>query len=417
MKNYIKKNINNIISIFLILSPILDLLTGICIHTLKINLTIGIIVRLLFLIFISLVVIFIFKKKNIITPYLIIGLYFIFYILGIIIYKDGIGLFTEIQGLIKVFYFPIIFIALYNIKEEIKISKLTLFTTVFLYLILILVPTLFGIGYKTYEITKAGTLGFFNSANEVSGIISILTPIIFIVLKEKKNIIFKIIFGLIYLIVILMMGTKTPLLSLCFTIGALLAYLIIQSIKKKKYKSLIITGIILVIGTISLILIIPKTNFYKNIKTHLDYLEVDNITDVFKDPELIDHFIFSQRLSFLSNKSKIYDESNLYNQSFGIGYLRNNKPTKLIEMDYFDILYNHGIVGFMIYFGIIMYLIYNKIKFTKTYEGYMLKTSFLLIIILSFFTGHIITAPAVSLIVIILLLEMINNKKIIEGSK
>ena len=232
MNTYLKKNINTIISIFILISPILDLLTGVCIHTLKINLTIGIIVRVLFLLFITIVTIFIFKKKKLIIPYLLIGLYFILYIIGMIIYKNN-GLFFEIQNLVKVFYFPIIFLSLYSIKDKVNIDNKVLIKTVFLYLILILIPTVLGIGYKTYEITKAGTLGFFNSANEISGIISILTPIIFIMFKDKENILLKIILGLIYLVVILMMGTKTPLLSLCFTIGALLAYLIIESIRKK----------------------------------------------------------------------------------------------------------------------------------------------------------------------------------------
>ena len=413
MEKIIKNNINKIISIFILISPILDLLTGICIHTLKINLTIGIIVRVLFLLFITIVTIFIFKKKKLIIPYLIIGLYFIFYTLGIIIYKNSIGLFFEIQNLVKVFYFPIIFLALYSIKDKVDIENKILIKVLFLYLILILIPTAFGIGYKTYEITKKGTLGFFNSANEISGIISILTPIIFIMFKDKKNILLKILLGVAYLIVILMMGTKTPLLSLCFTIGVYLAYLTIESIRKKKYKRIIITISILIIGVFGLILILPKTNFYKNIKTHLDFLEVENITDIFKDKKLIDHFIFSQRLSFLEKENKLYNKSNLYLKTFGIGYLKpNGEETKMIEMDYFDIFYHHGIIGFIIYFSIIIYLIIKNIKFNKTFEGYMYKTSFLLAIILSFFTGHIITAPSVSIIVTILLLKIFNSKEL-----
>lgn len=411
MEKFIKNNINKIISIFILISPILDLLTGVCIHTLKINFTIGIIVRVLFLLFTCIITIFIFKKKKLIIPYLIIGLYFVLYIIGMIIYKND-GLFFEIQNLVKVFYFPIIFLSLYSIKDKVNIDNKVLIKTLFLYLILILIPTVFGIGYKTYEITKAGTLGFFNSANEISGIISILTPIMFIMFKDKNSIILKIILGIVYLVVILMMGTKTPLLSLCFTIGVFIAYLVIESIKKKKYKPIIITISVLIIGVFGLILVLPKTNFYKNIETHLDFLEVDNVMDVFKKKELIDHFIFSQRLTFLEKENKLYKESNLYLKTFGIGYLDNGEETKMIEMDYFDIFYHHGIVGFLVYFSIIIYLLKKKIKFNKTFEGYMLKTSFFLIVLLSFFTGHIITAPAVSIIVTIIILKIYKNNVI-----
>ena len=213
MNAFIKKNINIIIAIFILLGPILDLITGVCLHTFKLNLTLGIIVRVLFLLFICIITLFTFKKKNILIPYLIIGLYFVLYTVGMIFFKDT-SLFTEVQNLVKVFYFPIIFLSLYSIKDKVDIDNKILIKTVFLYLILILIPTVFGIGYKTYEITKAGTLGFFNSANEISGIISILTPVMFIIMFSSKKYIPKIILGIMYLVVILIMVSLFPSLRL-----------------------------------------------------------------------------------------------------------------------------------------------------------------------------------------------------------
>ena len=412
MDKFIKNNINKIVAVFLILQPFLDLITGICIHTLKINFTIGIIVRVLFLLFICFIVLFIFKKKKIIIPYLIIGLYFIFYIIGTIIYKDSNYIF-EIQNLVKVFYFPILFVSLYSIKDYIRISRMTLFTVVFLYLILLFVPTIFGVGYKSYEITKAGTLGFYNSANEISGIISILTPIIFIIFFESKKIIPIIMFTVMYLIVILTIGTKTPLLSLFITMGISILYLWKYLFKTKQIKYILVSLLVIIIGTIGLVIIGPKTNFYKNIRTHLDYLKLDHITDVFKDEKLVDHFIFSSRLKFLHNKSKIYKKSNLYQKVFGIGYINNNKETKMIEMDYFDIFFSHGIVGFLIFFTISIYMLYKIIEKSKkhSYQNLMLNTSIIFIGFLAFFTGHIIIAPSVSLLCIIIIISTAKRKK------
>lgn len=413
MNDFIKKHINIIIIIFILIQPLIDLLTGLCLHTFNLNLTIGIFIRIIFLVFIVIITLFTFKKKNILIPYLIIGLYSILYLIGIVIYKDTSYLFQEIQGLVKVFYFPILLISLYSIKDNIRISKMTLFTTLIIYLIAIFIPTILNVGYKTYEITKSGTLGFFNSANEISGIISLLTPIMFIIFTKKKTLLFKIIISIIYLGVILMMGTKTPLLSLGITIGFTFIYSLVKCLKQKKYKPLIYLTTFIVIGIFGLILIIPRTNFYKNIKTHLDYLKLDSITEVFKDEELIDHFIFSQRLTFLKNKQKLYEKSSLYQKIVGIGYLKNNKATKMIEMDYFDIYYSHGILGFIIFFGITLSVIINvfKEKQKLTFERYMLLVTFLLIIFLSFFTGHIITAPSVSLLVIILILQLAKRTK------
>lgn len=412
MKNYLKKNINIIISIFILIQPILDIITGIFLHILNINLTIGIIIKIIFVLLLIYIALFVFNKKKLIIPYFILIIYGLFYCLGMIIYKDS-SLFVEIQNLVKTFYFPVLLLTLYSIKDEFRISKLTLFTSLFMYIILIFIPTLFGIGFKSYEITKAGTLGFYNSANEISGIISILTPIVFLVFKDDNNPIKKTTYTLIYLVVILMMGTKTPLLSLGITVGVTFIYLWIKSIKRKDYKPILYSFIGLVIAIALLIVVIPKTNFYKNIETHLNYLKLDSVFDVFEDEKLIDHFIFSSRLKFLKNKAKIYANSSTYEKLFGIGYINNNKTTKMIEMDYFDIFYSHGIIGFILFFSIVLPIIYKLlVDYQKrNYERFMLMTSFILIVFLSFFTGHIITAPSVSLISVILILYLGKRQK------
>ena len=413
MEKYIKRNISIIIAIFLLMQPILDLLTGLCLNILHINLTIGIIVRILFMLFIIYISLFIYKKKKLLIPYIIIGIYCILYLLGIIIFKDKVGLFYELQGLIKVFYYPILLISIYSIKEDINISKLTLFTILFLYLIFIFIPTLFGIGFDTYKVTKVGTLGFFNSANEISGIISILTPFLFVIILSSKHIIPKILFILMYLVVILMMGTKTPFLSLGIVIGMTIIYLWNNWIHKKEYKSLVISSLSLIAAILLLILILPNTNFYKNIETELDFIEVDNPVEVLSSYELIDHAIFGQRLSFFSIRATDYRKSNLYQRLFGIGYLKNGQETKQIEMDYFDIFINHGLIGFSIILIIVLYvlkdaiILHNKID----YNNFMTITSIILIFLLSFVTGHIITAPSVSLLTIIILLSLIKKEK------
>ena len=412
MKKFIEKNINMIISLFVIIGPIIDLLTGLSTNKTNLSLSLGIIFRTIFLLFIVIVSIFIFKKKKLIIPYLIIGLYFVFFLIGNILYKDNV-LINEIHGFIRTFYFPILLITMYSINDNVRISKMLLFTTLFIYLLLIFIPMIFGIGFQTYDITKVGTLGFYDSANEISGIISLLTPIIFITFFDTKNNIVKFLFFILYLIVILMIGTKTSFITLVITIIMSFIYLVIYSIKKKTYKNLIKISLISIIGIVVISLIIPKTNFYKNIETHLDYLKVDKVTEIFKDEEIIDHFIFSQRLTFLNDKAKIYSNANNYQRLFGLGYTKNNKTMKLIEMDLYDVYYNHGIIGFIIFVTIILYVLINIIRKRNkaNYERYMLSLSALLILVLSYVTGHIITAPAVDIIAIIILLSLIKRNK------
>ena len=208
MHKLIKQNLNIILVLFILLQPILDLITGICVNLLNLNITLGIIVRILFLIFLMYTTVFIYKKKLSLYSYLTLGIYSIFYLIGIIIYKDGV-VFFELQGLLKALYFPLVLVSLYDLKEEILITNKILFITLFTYILLIIIPNTFGLGFDTYKITKSGNLGFFGAANEISGIISLLTPLMFIILKKLKNNMLKIIYVILYLIVILTIGTKT----------------------------------------------------------------------------------------------------------------------------------------------------------------------------------------------------------------
>ena len=414
MNKVIKNNLSKIISIFILMQPVLDLITGICLHVFSLNLTIGIIIRMLFLLFIMYATTFIYKKKLSLIYYLIVAFYSIIYLINILVLKgNNPHLFGEVQGLLRVFYFPLLLVSFYDLKDEIKISTATLFTTLTLYLIFIFIPMTLNLGFKSYEITKSGTLGYYNSANEISGIISILTPIVFIMFNSKGKSILKVIYILLYLVVILTIGTKTPLLSLLITIGMTFIYIMIKSYKDKKYKRILSSFIIIVIGIISLIILIPKTNFYKNIKVHLDFLKVKDVTDIMDNGNLIDHFIFSQRVTFLTDRKSIYDNATFQEKLFGIGYYYNDKKDKQVEMDYFDIYLNHGIIGFIIFFSVYLYILVQatKTKRKLDFNLYMLNVSILLILFLSLFTGHIITAPAVSLIVVVIIMMLQNRRK------
>ena len=410
MNKAIKNNLSKIISIFILIQPVLDLITGICLHVFSLNLTIGIIIRMLFLLFIMYATTFIYKKKLSLIYYLIVAFYSIIYLINI---GTNSHLFGQVQGLLRVFYFPLLLVSFYDLKDEIKISTATLFTTLTLYLIFIFIPMTLNLGFKSYEITKSGTLGYYNSANEISGIISILTPIVFMIFNSKGKSILKVIYILLYLVVILTIGTKTPLLSLLITIGMTFIYIMIKSYKDKKYKRILSSFIIIVIGIISLIILIPKTNFYKNIKVHLDFLKVEDVTDIMDNGNLIDHFIFSQRVTFLTDRKSIYDNATFQEKLFGIGYYYNGKKDKQVEMDYFDIYLNHGIIGFIIFFSVYLYILVQttKIKRKLNFNLYMLNVSMLLILFLSLFTGHIITAPAVSLIVVVIIMMLQNRRK------
>ena len=138
---------------------------------------------------------------------------------------------------------------------------------------------------------------------------------------------------------------------------------------------------------------------------------MDHITEIFQDKKLMDHFLFSSRLKFMENSFHHYQESTLAEKILGMGYIEaygtDDVNIKMVEMDYMDIFFRHGILGFLLYMTLFFLFLKQAIKRRKKEKNkYVMMSYFLsyaLMILLSFFTGHIITAPAVSLIVVILL--------------
>lgn len=411
-----KKKIIKLIELFLILSPLFDMLTAFMLQFLNIDFTIGMFVRFIIILVCIFYLIFIYKAKD--KKYLLILLgsiliYLFIFMLITLINKDIPSLLYEGKNAIKTFYLPILLLSFYAIVKENKtfITNKTIVTVYIIYLLGIFIPDILGIGFDSYEISKEGSIGFFNTANEISAIISILMPFFLLYLYQKKNFLLTVFLVGILVFDILSIGTKGPLLSFLIIITVLIFIYIIYLIKEKIYKNLALLLSLLVIFGIFLVIYIPKTAFYQNIEIHLDFLEVDSISDVFTDYELFDHFVFSSRLKFLGNTFTNYQEASTLEKIFGIGYIedfgKDSVSSKMVEMDYFDIFFRHGIVGFTIYMGIFIYFLYNTFKFTHKIKDNAYKIcnylSLTLIILLSLITGHILLAPAVSIFVAIIL--------------
>ena len=409
MKKYIPK----LLLIFFLLQPFLDIAAGIA-TILKLPNIIGITIRFSFLIFCFIYLFFIannYKKKNKIYIISIISYLFIFTTYTFI-KKDFSVLLYELQNTMNAFYFPITFITIYQIIEQynIKVKTKQLFILFSIYIFFVLFPSIFNIGLESYAISKTGSTGWFNSANSISSILSLLLPFIIIYFKNNKlNALIPIIAIIATVYVFFTIGTKVPILCSLIIVGFNILYYFIYLYKSKKLKQLISIIFVTIIGIIMTMIYIPKTSFYKNIQIHMNFLEISSPFEVLKDPYLLDHFIFSQRLTFLKETHNNYINEDLMTKFIGIGYIENygtdNINTKTIEMDYFDIFYRHGIIGFILFFlPIIHYLKnkHNKIKNNFTKLNIILSVS--LIFVLAFFSGHIFVAPATSIIVTLILI-------------
>lgn len=399
---------------FLILQPFLDLLTSFLIHN---NITTNgvFVLKVIFLLFALYYIIFV-KKKD----FKYISLIFIYSVISILVnmlIKKQIY-FIEFETLIKVIYFPIILTFVLTLFKDNEFNIKYLFIPLIIYILLIFIPNIFNLGYDSYLYDKVGSVGFFFSANAVGSIISIIAPVFIFYLLKNKKMISLIVFTLIYLYVLLSLGTKAPILTCLFILVYFILYLVLKLLKQKKYKSMAIIVIIAILFMAALIYILPSTAFYKNLIIHANNKGISKLSDLLSFKNL-DEYIFSSRLSSLIDTFKIFVNSLFIQKLFGIGYIVNNVRIKTSEMDYFVLLMHNGIIGFTIiylkYFKSLYFIFKNYIKKIKVNFFDLEKSGLMIAIIISIVSallvGHVLDVPSVSIFVATII-GMAKGKKI-----
>lgn len=380
--------------LFLIL-PFIDLITS---FTERINgniVSIGTIFKGILILFSGIYILFItkskYKNKSIIY-YLLLS---IFSIIHILIGNNSYV--SSVTQLIKFMFLPIIFIFLLNYNDDYKISyielKKILKYNVFFILTTILIAKLTNTGFNSYSDTvTTGVVGWYYSANEISGIITILFPLFLEdILKNNK---YSFILVMYVIFMMMMLGTKTPLLGVLISLIALFIHILFKDKNKK--------NIFKIVFFISYTVILFFNSSYLNNLNSGRYTSATNA-------------VFSSRDVYLNNTTREYINSNLEGKLFGLGSTNNKVLEKYVEMDFYDVLYRYGIIGFIIFvipfFRIVLKMMEYALSHLKkyNYDKMILILITMLSLLIAFFAGHILSAPAVSIyfgITIILYLNM-----------
>ena len=230
-------------------------------------------------------------------------------------------------------------------------------------------------------------LSYFYVGNELSNVFIILLPVTLLYLIDSNSYLLKAIFLILLLVTTFLMSTKTFYAS----IFIILLYFIF--IKRRQLMRFVKNNILKTTLTIAVILAfcivyIPKMDLVNNIEASLEHYEVNKVQELLTYKN-IDNVIFSSRLSFLENVNKNFYESSSVEKLLGLGRQRLDN-IKNVEIDIFDIFYSIGILGtafYLFFFGYI--LDYTKVKGVY-------KFTFVLLLIISCFTGHVLISPFTS---------------------
>ena len=347
------------------------------------------------------------------------------------------------------FLFPIVIVALYTIMKQ---KKVHIDNKIFIYALLgytvtIFVTRIFGIAYPTYSIgLNVGTTGLFYAANEIGIILGILAIFLFnnMFLKPVENLkdrILYIVSIFLYIFSILEMGTKVPILAFAgiFIITTIVCIVKIFKIDKKMYLKKLIG---LVILTIIIVLCVPYTAVGKNVERNYG-VKFFKILDInFKEPsqevipsteekkfankEEVTTAVVSSRNLFLKDNLKLYNNSSTVNKIIGIGYVDNSgeqfKDIKTIEIDYFDIFILQGIFGALLFFTPILIILFIIVKRSLlNIKKIFLNEDIIAMYIgiglsacVAMLAGHTLVAPAVSIYIAVILINLLSKVEEIE---
>ena len=380
------KLFDKLIFIFIIIQPFIDAITMYQIRSPIKIISISVITRGLFLVIISF---WLYKKcRKKLLFYILLG-YFVIDVVYIILFTNN-SIYQEIANLFQIFYLPLV-ILFFQLYENKKINLSLIFKVYLIYLNFIIVPYFLHIGVyaSEYYPGKSGYYGLFNGGNEISAVILAMLPWIIHYLSNNRNVFLKIFTAIETIFCIYLIGTKTILLGSIIVLLYFSIPKIFKIFKKDVLKNILISILIATILLILIIIVVPSMPLYKNILLALKFFNVNSLTDFLKI-EVIDNIIFSGRLNILENINEIYCNSQFITYIFGLGEttLLN---LKLIEIDIFDIFYSIGILGIFIYLMIMI----KGIKKAKLKSIYLF--SFILLIFVSLFTGHILTSTCVSI--------------------
>ncbi|MGD6891329.1 O-antigen ligase family protein [Bacillus mobilis] len=441
--------------LFIVFQPILDLLTSFSIYVLHMSATVGIVVRFAFML-LALGYLLLHHKQQGAKKYILyLCLFGIVLAIGLVnnlMVKSPVSFGEEVKFILKSVY-PIVLLFGYIIAlKELQNNEYAFhkIITYFLYATLILSISIIaamatGTDFPSYPNSKIGSRGWFFAGNDLSSIFAIMFPIVVLYSVHKTTSFSKAYYWIPTVLAMyasIMIGTKVGYGAIVITLGIALFFLFIEYMIHRKKEG---KGFTYLVNTVvaaavlgGLLVLTPQTPIAKNMTIHLQIYEYKKSVQEEKDRkegkvvteeehkegELTDSemksLIYSDRDKFLKVYKQYYKEAPLSQKLFGMGYAGNyTTKMKLVEMDFHDLFFAFGIVGFLmyllplLYFGIKIFIrIITNFKKLFSVKHMLLASTLVLSLGIGFMSGHVLTAPAVSIFFVVILAYLIVDLEI-----
>lgn len=446
---------------FILMQPFIDILTSLGMRYLESSITVGVVVRSLFLVVIMLDL-FITKdlreRKTVLAYVFVLAVYCVMF-LGLTLITPNTGsLFTNIKQLFKVVYFPLTLVYFYQMYKEnkITISKELLTNVLFIYMLILFTGYVTGTGFSAYSNRDSGNKGWFFAGNDLTAIISLLIPIAFHTVvsqfSKEKPLIHKVLIALYFFLIVFSathIGTKAIFLS---TLAYFLIYGLYHGVKflieKKSIQvRLFGTSFILVLVMLISMKFTPIGESFNvlqfkftqdtgvkppivveppvdqepdsNVFTEEESQEMEEIVE--RPAYRIMNWLLSNRLTKAVPVHVHFMNESSATKAFGIGYFEETGKIDLstqVEIDFLSIFYRHGVLGTIILLLPMACIIIRELRRALKNFSLIVSNTELLVLLLivmyslafALITGHVIVSPAVSIYVSLILIYLAQSQ-------
>lgn len=457
-----KITMENILCVFLIVCPILDIASFWFRNVFHTSISISTIIRPIIPITMILYIFFKGKiKKKLIIGAGVYGLYAAIHLVLFQTVKTGAsysGVIHELQYIIN-YSFMILNLFLYRYVFKNKDSsklKFSVLISISIYIVSIFLAILTKTSSSTY-IEGMGYKGWFESGNSISAILTLSLFILLNSVKEKKYRYW--VMGVIVLIGIYLttlIGTRVGLFGF---ILAILFYAIVEIfisiMKKVQLDKKIIIGVVIALSIVAIVIVIVGSNTLQRRK-HLQNIE-GNIIDKETNEQshisgslleikekierkeleegylseagkksILELYDFANRHKVVNNDMRtqqlIYNVLLVKNQAnpclllFGNGYMANYREL-VMEMEIPAFLFNFGILGFLLYFVPFFIIFLQGIHWTiknknqLDTEYIMLLAGLFLSFALAFLSGYTFFNSSTMMLIVVISVLLQNKQK------
>lgn len=420
--------LRKILYVYLLVSPLVDMLTSLAVRAGMTGLTMGVLARAAFVAAMVFYVLFLYKgqhKGKLRVAVILTSLYGVLYLANTVA-VNGLGVLMEnAKMFLRVYYFVYVLLGLYALYEEhrILVSDKMLTIVFCIYSTSIFLAAITGTSFPTYELLDIGYCGWFYAGNEIGAIVAILSGITLLYGFTHPKYFWIPILGLVAFSSTYI-GTKVPFLAIVAIAALLFLFWLIKQLVRKpeeaKKKIVKYGALLLCIAVLYSIGSPIQQNAgvvqdrFDNIVESTPPTEPDNGEENTNEDQFmaVTDWLLSGRLSSIQNVVKRYAQGSWMDKLFGIGYnfkVDGKWNSDVVEMDFIAICLKHGIVGLavfmapLIYFAVICIIRLFKAlrKFWELEAAFTYTYAILIGLGCALVAGHVLVAPAVSIYIAI----------------